>query len=107
MDQLADQPRARVSVVDVEDRLSVGLAGELDIASLAEVQADLDALLRRPRQPLLLDLADLEFMDSSGVAMLIRLANHFGNVEARRPTAAVRRVFQALGLSGRFGLDGD
>jgi anti-sigma B factor antagonist len=106
MDQLADGPRAQLSVADDAERVCVRLAGELDIASLAALQPDLDALLRRPRQPLLLDLAALEFMDSSGVAMLIRLANHFGDVESRGATVAVRRVVETLGLSGRFGLEG-
>jgi anti-anti-sigma factor len=105
MDQLADEPRARLSVADDADRVRVRLAGELDIASLAALQPDLDALLRRPRQPLLLDLAELEFMDSSGVAILIRLANHFGKVESREPTVAVRRVLETLGLTDRFGLE--
>ena len=106
MDQLADEPRARLSVAADAERVRVRLAGELDIASLAELQPELDALLRRPRQPLLLDLAELRFMDSSGVAILIRLANHFGTVESRGATVAVRRVVETLGLSGRFGLDG-
>jgi anti-anti-sigma factor len=106
MDELTRQPRARLAIEADADRVCVRVGGELDIASLPEVQPELDALLGRPRQPLLLDLADLDFMDSSGVAVLIRLANHFGEVRTDRPTAAVRRVLEALGLAGRFGLVG-
>ena len=54
---------------------------------------------------MLLDLASVDFLDSSGVALLIRLANHFGQVRARAAAPPVRRVIQVLGLADRLGLD--
>ena len=86
--------------------LCIRLAGELDLASLPDVEAELNGLLTREPGPLLLDLADLTFLDSSGVALLIRLANRFTPVETRHATEPVRRVLGVLGLAGRFGLDG-
>ena len=108
MDQLTDARRACLTVAmdTPAGGLLVGLAGELDIASLPEIAAQLDALLGRHRQPLQLDLAGLRFLDSSGVTVLIRIVNHFDPVTARGATPAVRRVIQVLGLTGRFGLDG-
>jgi anti-sigma B factor antagonist len=79
--------------------------GELDLASLPSVEGALAGLLTRRPQPVILDLGDLEFLDSSGIAVLVRIANHFGDVRTRSATQPVRRVIEVLGLASRFGLD--
>ena len=61
-------------------------------------------MLARAPQPLQLDLAELVFLDSSGVAVLVRLANHFGSVRTCSASEPVRRVIQVLGLADRLGL---
>jgi anti-anti-sigma factor len=53
-----------------------------------------------------LELGDLDFLDSSGIAVLVRIANHFDQVRTRSATEPVRRVIEVLGLADRFGLDG-
>lgn len=107
MDDVADQPRARLSIADEPGGgVCVRLSGELDIASLPDVETELTQLLTREPQPLLLDLADLHFLDSSGIALLIRLANRFAPVRTRSATEPVQRVLEALGLADHFGLDG-
>ena len=104
MDELTG--RARLTVTDRPDDagLVAAFAGELDIAGLPEVTAPLDDLLARDPQPLRLDLTELEFLDSTGVTLLIRMANRFDPVEAVGATVPVRRVLQVLGLSDRLGL---
>jgi anti-sigma B factor antagonist len=87
--------------------LVVRLSGELDLATVAELAAPLKDLLAREPQPLILELGELQFMDSSGVAVLIRLANHFQRLETRGARPAVRRVIEVLGLAGRVGLPKD
>jgi anti-sigma B factor antagonist len=87
--------------------LAVRLGGELDIASLPDVAAQVDALLATEPQRAVLDLAELQFMDSTGVAVLLRLAHHFAPLEVRHATPAVRRVVQALGLGTALGLQED
>jgi anti-sigma B factor antagonist len=109
MDELTDQgPRARLDVVPGADgdRLLVRLGGELDLAGMVDVQPAIDRLLGMPPQPARIDVADLEFLDSTGVAMLIRLAKHFERVEVVHARPAVRRVVQVLGLETVLGLDG-
>jgi anti-anti-sigma factor len=86
--------------------LVVGLDGELDIAGLPAIEAGLDELLTQPPQPVLLDLAELRFLDSTGITVLIRIANHFGEVRTRDAAPAVRRVIEVLGLRDRLGLGG-
>lgn len=108
MDGVEPAPPARLTVSTAPDGagLLVRLGGELDIAGLPGIEPALDALLLQRPQPLTLDLAELGFLDSSGLAVLIRLANHFGRVQVLHATAPVRRVIEALGLAGRLGLDG-
>ena len=109
MDELTDRPRALLEVatdLGGGPGLLVCLGGDLDLAGLGDIAAGVDALLARDRQPVLLDLADVEFLDSSGVALLIRIANHFGQVRSRAAAPPVRRVIEVLGLADRLGLDG-
>lgn len=107
MGGLADRSRARLAVTATPDGgLCVRLGGELDLVGVSELGRELDDLLSRSPQSLDLDLADLTFLDSSGVAVLVRLANHFTEVRTRGATAPVRRVIDVLGLAWHFGLDG-
>ncbi len=108
MDEVAGRRRATLELTAAqgEDGLVARLCGVLDLAGLPDVQPDLDRLLGLPRQPLRIDAGGLEFLDSSGVAVLIRLANHFTSVVVVAPAPSVRRVLQVLGLGARFGLDG-
>jgi anti-sigma B factor antagonist len=106
MEEHNGAPRARLTVATRDDGcgLVVRLAGELDLATVGELAAPLQDLMTRTPQPLVLDLGELQFMDSSGVAVLIRLANHFRQLETRGARPAVRRVIEVLGLSVRVGL---
>ena len=104
---VSEGPRARLDVREEPGGgLVLALAGELDLAGLPDVAGTLDELLTRPPQPVVLELGELSFLDSSGVTLLVRIANHFGQVRTRSTTEPVRRVIEVLGLAGRFGLDG-
>jgi anti-sigma B factor antagonist len=106
MDQLTGRPRARLTVDDRPgDGLVIELGGELDIASLPDVTPRVDELLGSAPGPACLDLAELGFLDSSGVTMLVRLANHFQPLRTVRVSEPVRRVIEVLGLRDRLGLD--
>ena len=109
MDEQVRRPHASLTVRDPSDAgegMTVVLGGDLDIAGVAELAGPLAAVLAREPQPLRLDLSELAFLDSSGVAVLVRLANHFGRVRTLSATAPVRRVIDVLGLGDRLGLDG-
>lgn len=108
MDEVAAGRRARLDVADAADGgpLVVRLGGELDLAGLPDVEPNLDRLLSRSPQPVRIDAGDLGFLDSTGVAVLVRIANHFHHVELLNTTPAVRRVVLALGLAAHLGLVG-
>ncbi len=77
------------------------LAGELELANSAIVTQVLERL-ERSGTPILIDLSQLEFIDSSGIAVLchaLRRANHDQReLQFRRGPKVVERVFELTGL---------
>jgi anti-sigma B factor antagonist len=76
----------------------IRLAGELDLSNAAQVRAAVQAALAGRSDRVALDLAGLEFMDSSGIAMLLALSQQVREVEVRHAAGAVLRVIQVTGL---------
>jgi anti-sigma B factor antagonist len=87
----------------------VRLGGELDLSTSAELQSTLSEF-DRGGGPVVIDLTDVTFLDSSTLRVLVqlrlRLADHDGRAELRlaisRP--AIRRVFDVSGLAESFDL---
>ena len=55
------------------DRYTLGLTGELDIASAPALEAKARQLFAEGAQQLVLDLSRLEFIDSSGLNAILRV----------------------------------
>jgi anti-anti-sigma factor len=85
----------------------IALEGELDLASVGEVEGEIDRLLEQAKPTaLVLDLHELAFMDSSGLRSVIlaeqRLREHgtrFALVAGPEP---VHRVFEITRMADRF-----
>jgi len=56
---------------DLPDGLLVKLAGDIDFSKAPELRAELIEVLQTPRARLIIDLADVGYMDSSGLATLV------------------------------------
>ncbi|SDD24766.1 STAS domain-containing protein [Streptomyces prasinopilosus] len=84
------------------------IAGELDYTSAPELRELLATLTLRPGQRLVLDLAAMEFCDSSGLTALIAARNHAHAARADIALAAVPprtlRVLRIVGLDQVFPL---
>ena len=83
--------------------LRVRLEGELDHRRAGEIRAELDALIADPRvRRLVFDLSGLEFMDSSGIGMMIGryklMKRRGGSVAVSGPGARIDRLFQMSGV---------
>ncbi len=103
MDELtSDAPGARLDAAVTRGTLVLRLAGELDLTSVPALAAVTEDLLAQPARPAVIDMSAVRFMDSSGVALLIRLANHFGSTTLEHPSPLVRRTLETLGLSQRL-----
>ena len=89
-----------VGEVDGVDLLT--LRGELDFASGGSLSSAFADLTSGPRR-VVVDLAGLDFVDSSGVKMLIAAAraveDEGGEFVLAAPTETVRRVFEILHLA--------
>ncbi len=97
MEQLGEGAYATISAVH-DDRQVVRIAGELDISNVAEIETELPAL-EQAGAPVAIDLSALSFMDSSGIAMLLRTAARTGSVTIRNSSRIVRQIIEATGLS--------
>lgn len=86
-------------VVDCGAVQRVDLRGELDILHAEQLQR---ALLEGAGTTVIVDLSELEFIDSSGLAALVRartlLAARGGTCQFRGATNSVRRTFEITGL---------
>ena len=76
----------------------VTVAGELDISNIAILERALDSALADRPERLVFDLSELGFMDSSGIALLLKARDGAGEVEVRRPSQILLRIFQSMGL---------
>ena len=83
----------------------VALTGDLDLSNAAQLEAVLDRLLDTRPEQLLFDLGGLRFMDSSGIALLLRAAATVPTVAVVRPSAIVRRLLQTTGLTELLHID--
>jgi anti-anti-sigma factor len=81
----------------------VSIQGELDIATAPELTALLGALIDRGHRAVALDLVALDFMDASGlgviVAALNRLGHSTGALTVRSPPSMICRLLSLTGLS--------
>ena len=80
------------------------LLGELDLSTVPLIRDELQAVLDRGPDTIVFDLSELQFMDSSGITLLVSVAQR-AEVELRNPQPIVRRVLELTGLLEVFHLN--
>jgi anti-anti-sigma factor len=87
------------------DRAWIVLYGELDLATVDEVRARLEAL-RAEGRPVVLDLDQLTFMDSTGIRLVLEAVRHRERdgwrFEVTRGSTPVQRIFAAARIDDRL-----
>lgn len=99
--------RKHVLSIDVSHREGVAVVfvkGEIDMESAPQLAV---ALEQQPSdKDAYIDMADVRFIDSSGIAVLInqlaRMRQHKGELHIQNPSRVVRRVLEIAGLSEYF-----
>ena len=92
-----------ISTAFADGRLTAYFAGELDQHEARSAMQSLDELLdaNLPRD-FVLDLSALRFMDSSGIALMIRLSRRMkamgGRMWIENPAQQPKRVIDAAGI---------
>ncbi len=95
------QPAALLKIVD-----------EVDVASSPQLELELATLLKAGNVHVVIDMADVNFIDASGIGALIKAANQArvagGDLVLSRPTTRVKRVIDNAAIerrsTGREGL---
>jgi anti-anti-sigma factor len=82
--------------------LVVRMSGDLDLSTVGSVEAAVEPLLDQQPERLVIDVKNLQFADSSGLALWVRWANRVDQVEIREPSQLLRRVIERMGLAERL-----
>ncbi len=85
---------------------TIALCGELDLANAGTAEAALEACFEESSVPVVVDMRELEFIDSTGIALLVAALgrNERGATVKFVPSSfpAVSRVLELTGLAERL-----
>lgn len=95
----ADRAHAVAEVRDENGTPVIWLSGDLDMTSVPQARAAIDAALASQSGQMILDASSLSYMDSSGIALLAMMAGKAREVQVRNPTPIVRRLIELTGLN--------
>ncbi|HEV7805948.1 MAG TPA: STAS domain-containing protein [Solirubrobacteraceae bacterium] len=88
------------------DTHTIGVDGEIDIASAGHVEQELMHVEATDAREILLDLSALKFIDSTGIRMLVmaeaRSRADSNRLQLRRPPDSVLRVLRIAGIEERL-----
>jgi len=88
------------------DGVRVVVAGEIDVASVPQLALRLNEAVASSEKDVVVDLADVTFMDSTGLALLAKtraqLASDGRRLFVARPATCVRRLFALAGVDQLF-----
>jgi len=88
------------------DTHAITVSGELDLASAPDLEAELQAVEASDARTIMLDLAGLDFIDSTGLRLLLnahaRSRADSDRLVLLRPADGVFRVFEIAGLADRL-----
>ena len=92
-----------ITVTSRDNALTIALSGEIDHHGAREMMSQLDdAIATRLPAHLVLDMSGITFMDSSGIAVLLRARRQLehigGTLRVTGIPAQARRVLDAAGI---------
>ena len=91
-----------------DGRVLLAVSGEIDIATSPRLIAELNSAVTDNAGPLVVDLTDVAFMDSTGLALLIdaqrRLSGRGREFAVVCPPGPLMRVFETTDMVGRLGV---
>ena len=75
------------------------VSGEVDLSNAALLRQAVEGFLVSARPRLVLDVHELTFMDSSGLAVLLQAAAKVEAVVVRHPRDVIRRLIETTGVT--------
>ncbi len=103
-------PAFEVRIVELDGGINAAeILGELDQATVPELQERLDEVIEGGNGSVLVDLSDCEFIDSSGLALLVSARERITASNGRGfglccPETQVSRLLEITGLDQAMGL---
>ena len=99
-----------ITVSSRDNAVTIALSGEIDHHGAKAMMAELDeAIAERLPARLILDMSGVTFMDSSGIAVLLRVLRQMGHTGGALRVTAIptqaRRVLDAAGVGRLITLD--
>ena len=99
----------RIEVANTTSPTTVVLTGELDIATAPRLREALIAISNGGETKVVVDMTNLTFMDSTGLAALVGPLKRFrsmnGQIVLRSPGRGVRKVLEISGLTRVFTIE--
>ncbi|MDA8288050.1 MAG: STAS domain-containing protein [Actinomycetota bacterium] len=77
----------------------IALRGELDLASAPAVRPCFEEIIRRRPACVVVDVSELSFMDSTGIALMLEAADQVPVLELANPRPIIRAVMESMGLT--------
>ena len=91
------------SVLNRPDLVNLRLAGTLDVATLPHFEQALNRLRASGQAKIIVDLAGLEYISSSGLGAFLGMVDHFrkagGDLAFVRLTEKVQKIFKVVGFN--------
>ncbi len=97
-----------VKVIGGPDETVIRVGGELDLSSVDVLDEALSNVLSKDDVDVLVfDLEELSFMDSSGIAALLRVVARGVGVLLRKPSRLVREIIATTHLDATLKIEGE
>ncbi len=92
-------------ISDASGACVLKLSGEIDASNVESLLLAIEPVVQSAPERVIFDLGDLDFMDSSGIALLLRVASAAQSVQLHEPSSTMRRIIEATGLTHVLPID--
>lgn len=103
---LSDQTPSQPEMSNA-DEFVVTLEGEFDLSNISILRDELSRAIGSAKACIVVDMSDVTFIDSSGLAELVTARNALAegrSIVIRQPRPNVKKAFDFTGLSPLFGM---
>lgn len=97
----------QITSTDRDGTRTVGVSGEVDVSNASALREAIDKALEDGSRDVVVDLADVAYIDSTGIGVLVggaqRLGKAGGSLRVTNPQRNVARVLSLLGVDKELG----